>query len=83
MNRILKEIGQSAMRAQVATFAGWPMPSQFGRRQASKKSFSLSRKFGIVKEFLYIVVCVWKQDVCLWNTNAPIDSHVYAKAFEK
>jgi hypothetical protein len=25
------------MRAQVATFAGWPMPSQFVRRQAPKK----------------------------------------------
>jgi hypothetical protein len=25
------------MRAQVATFAGCPMPSQFGRRQAPKK----------------------------------------------
>jgi hypothetical protein len=34
---ILKEIGQSAMRAQVATFAGCPMPSQFERRQAPKK----------------------------------------------
>jgi hypothetical protein len=39
MNRIvnLKEIGQSAMRAQVATFAGCPIPSQFGSRQAPKK----------------------------------------------
>ena len=32
----LKDVGQSAMRAQVATFAGWPMPSQFMRRQAPK-----------------------------------------------
>jgi hypothetical protein len=36
---ILKDIGQSAMRAQVATFAGWPMLSQFVRRQAPQKIF--------------------------------------------
>jgi hypothetical protein len=32
----LKEIGQSAMHAQVATFAGWPMSSQFDRSKATK-----------------------------------------------
>jgi hypothetical protein len=35
---ILKEIEQSAMRAQVATFAGWLIPSQFARSQATKKN---------------------------------------------
>jgi hypothetical protein len=33
----LKEIGQNVMRAQVATFAGWPMPSQFSCSKATKK----------------------------------------------
>jgi hypothetical protein len=37
------------MRAQVATFAGCPMPSQFVRRQAPKKISSLS----IVPPFLF------------------------------
>jgi hypothetical protein len=39
MNRIvnLKGIGQSAMRAQVITFAGWLIPSQFARSKATNK----------------------------------------------
>jgi hypothetical protein len=41
---ILKEIGQSAMRAQVETFAGWPMPSQIGRREAPKKICKFKKK---------------------------------------
>jgi hypothetical protein len=33
---ILKEIGQSVMRAQVAIFASWPMPSQIGRSKTTE-----------------------------------------------
>jgi hypothetical protein len=41
MNRIVNfkgNIGQSAMRAQVATFAGCLIPSQIARSQATKKN---------------------------------------------
>jgi hypothetical protein len=42
MNRIVNFkgntfVGKSAMRAQVATFSGWLIPSQFARSQATKK----------------------------------------------
>jgi hypothetical protein len=32
------------MRAQVATFAGWPIPSQFARSQATKKKKKRKRR---------------------------------------
>jgi hypothetical protein len=36
--RILKEIAQSVMRAEVAAFAGCLIPSQFARSQATKQN---------------------------------------------
>jgi hypothetical protein len=58
---ILKKVGQSAMRAQVATFAGWLMPSQIGRRQAPKKY----RPIKVSRTLLfYKVILLSKQYVC-------------------
>jgi hypothetical protein len=44
---LLKEIGHSAMRAQVATFAGWPMPSQSGRLKRPQKTLRKDKRLNI------------------------------------
>jgi hypothetical protein len=42
---MLKEIDQSTMRAQVATFVGWLIPSQFARKQATKDKKKATEPF--------------------------------------
>jgi hypothetical protein len=47
------------MRAQVATFAGCPMPSQFGSRQAPKKIFKATRASVVPLESLIrLTTCI-------------------------
>ena len=54
---ILKEIGQSAMRVQVATFAGWLIPSQFARSQVTKIS-QLSFQFALWEIYMSSPRCI-------------------------